>query len=463
MYRSKRPIGKTGWEQDNFNNVLKSAKEALDSVNIPFHLHAGTALGAHRERNFIKHDHDIDLAIFYKDVNTYYKLNKLVKAMENNGFEITSKLGKLPRGKEIQFWKDDVPLDIFWVYEGKYRGEDYYIVSSYYGECDKLRFKTCIWGYRPYEVQKINFLGETYNIIPEKTLVDQYGEDWKVPKKFGYHAGISQGLYKGFLKDYYDPKDVSKKIAFCFLLYDTVKHGEVWEKFFNQDNYPVKSYNIYSHLKCVTDKTPEWIKNNSIETIETEWCGESLVYAWIDMIKEGLKDKTNKYFLILSGECIPLFTFWETYKKVTASKKSRMNINKDTGLYSETNLYYSDQWVVLNRKCAEILTELVDTRRGQNFEDNIRDRLELHCPDETYPINWFVNVLGHPRSKKFKEQIQNKITTYTYWGENSLHPLRFNYRQVVKMKKDICESGALFARKFNSKAARNFSMTCGQK
>ena len=64
MYRSKRPIGKTGWEQDNFNNVLKSAKEALDSVNIPFHLHAGTALGAHRERNFIKHDHDIDLAIF---------------------------------------------------------------------------------------------------------------------------------------------------------------------------------------------------------------------------------------------------------------------------------------------------------------------------------------------------------------------------------------------------------------
>ncbi len=180
-------------------------------------------------------------------------------------------------------------------------------------------------------------------------------------------------------------------------------------------------------------------------------------------IFEGLKDKTNKYFLILSGECIPLFTFWETYKKVTASKKSRMNINKDTGLYSETNLYYSDQWVVLNRKCAEILTELVDTRRGQKFEDNIRDRLELHCPDETYPINWFVNVLGHPRSKKFKEQIQNKVTTYTYWGENSLHPLRFNYRQVVKMKKDICESGALFARKFNSKAARNFSMTCGQK
>ena len=89
-----------------FKKVLESAKKALDSINISFHLHAGTALGAHREKTFIPHDHDIDLAVFYEDVNTYSKLKKLENAMIKNGLEIDSKLGKLSRGKEIQFVKN---------------------------------------------------------------------------------------------------------------------------------------------------------------------------------------------------------------------------------------------------------------------------------------------------------------------------------------------------------------------
>jgi phosphorylcholine metabolism protein LicD len=54
----------------DFNKVLVSAKKALDSIGMKFHLHAGTSLGAYREHSFIEHDHDIDIAVFYKDANT---------------------------------------------------------------------------------------------------------------------------------------------------------------------------------------------------------------------------------------------------------------------------------------------------------------------------------------------------------------------------------------------------------
>ena len=64
-------------DEKQFNDVLKSAKRALDSINIPFHLHAGTSLGAYREKSFIAHDHDIDLALFSHDVNTYYKVKEM--------------------------------------------------------------------------------------------------------------------------------------------------------------------------------------------------------------------------------------------------------------------------------------------------------------------------------------------------------------------------------------------------
>ena len=140
-----------------FNNVLKSAKKALDSVDIPFHLHSGTAIGAYREKSFIAHDHDIDLCVFSKDVNTKEIEKLLIKSMKKEGFKVNATLGKLSRGREIQFQKNDVPLDIFWTYPGKYRGKDYYIFASYYGICNDLKYKTCVWSVRPYKTEKIKF------------------------------------------------------------------------------------------------------------------------------------------------------------------------------------------------------------------------------------------------------------------------------------------------------------------
>ena len=295
-----------------------------------------------------------------------------------------------------------------------------------------------------------------------------YGNDWKKVKKFGYYEGISEGGYKGFITDYYKPITIKTKIAFCFLLYDTVKHRSTWETFFNQDRFPLKSYSIYSHIKKKTEKTPDWIKDVRVKTIPTEWCGKSLVKAWIVMLKEAYKDPKNKYFCLLSGECIPLFTFSEIYKKIVRSKKSRINIDYEAEIFLENKLYYADQWVILTRHCAQLLIDLIDTKEGKEYLKYLDKRMctdvYCSCPDEIYPINWFIHKLGKPSSKGFKKHLRNKVSTYTYWDDSSSkpHPVKFSFPKMKKMRKDICNSGALFGRKFNNKAAKELAMKCNK-
>jgi hypothetical protein len=447
-----------------FNKILLAAKNALDSIGIKFHLHFGTALGSHREKSFIEHDDDIDIGVFYKDVNKSSQINQIEKAMIENGFRLEAKLGKLEESYEMQFEMDGIGFDIFWIHEGEYRGKKYYIFSSYYGMCDDLPKKKCVWGVRPYKTEKINFLGEIYNVIPQKTLVDSYGDDWMTPKKFGYHEGLETGAYRGLLTDYYDPRPTNNKIAFCFLLYDRHKHSDIWVKFFNEDKFPEKNFNIYTHLKEVNENTQKWVSDNSIRSIKTGWCEENLVFAWIKLLETALKNPDNKYFTILSGECIPLFNFVDTYKKITSSSKSRINIDFNAEATFNTGLLYADQWVVLNRKHAKILVNLKKTIEGKKYMKEMKSLLcqedSCYCPDELYPINWFVKKYGNPSSSTFKKEFRCIPSTYTYWDGVKPSPIKFNTPKMLKKRKTICNSGSLFARKFNSKSGRILGMSC---
>ena len=85
------------------------------------------------------------------------------------------------------------------------------------------------------------------------------------------------------------------------------------------------------------------------------------------MLKNALKDKNNQYFAILSGACLPLYDFAKTYRMITGSKKSRVEINYDAAVYKETGLYYASQWMILNRECAELLVKLRTTVGGKKY------------------------------------------------------------------------------------------------
>ena len=267
------------------------------------------------------------------------------------------------------------------------------------------------------------------------------------------------------------------KIAFCFLLYDKVLHRKIWEEFFDQDKNC--THNIYTHVKKITKKTPTWIKKNTTRTVKTGWCEENLIFAWIQMLKKALNNPDNKYFVLLSGDCIPLFTYPETYKMITRSKKSRVNISKDVeveggSVYELTGLLYADQWVTLNRKCAKLMIDLQYSSDGKKWRAKTNKKLylnvspqydEVMCPDEIYPVNWFVYKLGPISSSKFKKQIRNISSTYTYWDIKSdePHPEKFTYAKMKKFKNKICKNKSIFGRKFYKKAARNLALTCGKK
>ena len=302
------------------------------------------------------------------------------------------------------------------------------------------------------------------------------------------------------------------KIAFCFLVYTTVFHEQIWKSFFSQDTE--QTHNIYAHIKTTNNKTAPFLKRNRVNSVKTGWCEEGLVNAWIKMLQAALKDKDNKYFVILSDACIPLFKYPEVYKQITRSQKSRINIDSNIVVKDWTGLYYADQWVLLNRKCAELLVEMKTTSQGRawlraiktrkkapdgNFENlglcgPVEDCItptdceelvpspkrvgrgvlpgilgypvsdaECFCPDEIFPINWFIYKFGVPSSKLYKKNIRDMVTTYTYWDPyaNERHPEKFTLTKMQKFRRKICESKAIFARKFNKNAAEQLAMSCG--
>ena len=57
------------------------------------------------------------------------------------------------------------------------------------------------------------------------------------------------------------------KIAFMFLLYDTIQHQKLWEDFFAGDPNEER-HTIYSHPKEINEKTPEWIKKIKLKQFQ---------------------------------------------------------------------------------------------------------------------------------------------------------------------------------------------------
>jgi hypothetical protein len=59
---------------------------------------------------------------------------------------------------------------------------------------------------------------------------------------------------------------MTKKIAFCFLIYDIINHEEIWNRFFK--NVDTEKYSIYIHYKY--DKKMKYFEqyklDNCIET-----------------------------------------------------------------------------------------------------------------------------------------------------------------------------------------------------
>lgn len=189
-----KSINKISKKQINFTKTLFLMDNILKKYNIKFFLAFGTALGARRENKFIEHDNDIDIGIFFEDYNfsvedeimKIFNLNHRLGSKDNNGgYEIS-----------VKSPETGVSLDIFLFY----KKDNYVWCASYFGLCDKSKNKMCRWKYRPIMLNKINFLNRIFYIPSDEFLIDQYGDDWNISKKFTYEEGLIDG-YKNLIYD----------------------------------------------------------------------------------------------------------------------------------------------------------------------------------------------------------------------------------------------------------------------
>lgn len=155
--------------------VLFKAKTALDEANVFFWLDFGTLLGITRDGQLIKHDTDIDLAIFHKDHSPSIR-----KALEKQGF-VLQHIIDVEDGQyalEESYLIKNIQLDIFYYH----KGETHMWCHLFpFDEQEKLLTKELKMKFSGFA--RFPFEGQQWNIPKDyhQRLVDTYGETYKIP------------------------------------------------------------------------------------------------------------------------------------------------------------------------------------------------------------------------------------------------------------------------------------------
>lgn len=174
----------TSFDRKRAFENLKDIYKICNKLDIPIFPFAGTLLGIVRENDFIGHDEDMDFGIRFKD----YKPN-LVNALISNGFKFELSIGKLEKGLELRFSKRHIQVDIFIFYDKL----DYQCTYCYdnNGNLYELKFNAFQLEERIFKTTRI--------LVPtnvEDFIRQQYGNDWKTPKKVWNYLTDNQNQTK---------------------------------------------------------------------------------------------------------------------------------------------------------------------------------------------------------------------------------------------------------------------------
>lgn len=248
----------------------------------------------------------------------------------------------------------------------------------------------------------------------------------------------------------------TKKIAFCFLIYDKINHEELWNNFLK--NLDKNKYNIYIHYK--TNKPLKYFEQYKLKnTVETKWCGESLVKAQNLLLEEAVKDKNNTNFVFISDSCIPLKSFDYIYNNIDSNKSY---FNKAVSNYinydKSVKLYKASQWCILTRKHSMKILE------NKNMLKNIFKvitKIKNICPDEYSYISLLYN-LNLENELIETPNLSADATTFTGWSDMKNYK-KFD-KSISKGKPNnysfICPEELDYLIKSKSLIGRKFAHKC---
>jgi len=251
----------------------------------------------------------------------------------------------------------------------------------------------------------------------------------------------------------------SKKIAFCFLIYDNINHEELWYKFFKNVNK--NKYNIYIHYK--KNIPLKFFESNKIKNIvSTKWCGSSLIIAQNNLLKQAIKDPENKHFIFVSNSCIPLKSFNYIYNDLNQeySYFNKLKIRSNIKQFDKSiKAYKASQWCILNRKHTNIILKSYNLIKTLlNYFDNTNIFKGFGCPDEYIYITVLYH-LGLENELILTDNLSSGATTFT-GNPNRNNNIKFKdsiFKKTPNNYSYICEkelnfllnSKSLFGRKFN--------------
>ena len=136
-----------------FLNILKNKK-------LKWGLIFGTLLGAVRDNNFIKHDEDTDIYVFYEDKD---KIINLIYEFKNKGFEIA----RYEKNSLFSIIRKNEYID-FYFFKKTFFGRrclDYYVPNVFFEKTGKIKL-----------------FNKYFPTINNNYLNFQYGKDWNIPK-----------------------------------------------------------------------------------------------------------------------------------------------------------------------------------------------------------------------------------------------------------------------------------------
>lgn len=244
-----------------------------------------------------------------------------------------------------------------------------------------------------------------------------------------------------------------KKLAFCFLIRDSIHHEEIWNLFFK--NVETQIYNIYIHYKTNTPLT--FFENYKLSNcIETSWGNISLVKAQNLLLEEGVKDEENTHFIFLSESCIPLKPFSYIYNHLD-NAFSYFNIAPQRACFprcisvtkyvAKETIQKAAQWCILNRKHALLM--ILEKEYLCWFEHVFA--ADEHC--------YITNIYSHALQNELitTPNIADGATTFINWPD-----MKYKYPSSGGLKNydHVSEEELSHLTKSNSFFGRKFTKEC---
>tara|TARA_B100002019_G_scaffold268657_1_gene260812 strand:+ start:2892 stop:3683 length:792 start_codon:yes stop_codon:yes gene_type:complete len=175
----------------------------------------------------------------------------------------------------------------------------------------------------------------------------------------------------------------NNSLAFCFLTRGSHNQENLWLNFLKEAT--PNSYNIYCHNKNAFKHSDNFLSKYEIPNkIPTEWAGISLVRATLLLFKEAFKNTDNKFFLLASESCIPLWNFNFIKDRIFEYDNNliyeSVNWRPNSGDWNEAQRWQkinhyiktprdfkkSSQWLCLDRSTVEFILENDETEYFRN-------------------------------------------------------------------------------------------------